>query len=192
MNHWIPNPAASRENANPRKGLLCAFAFVLAGCSAIFGEAQAASAIMIGSSPWAPSGASIGMRVSVARAALMAAGYENMADLGGPCFFLTTERTSDGGTVSLQTPSGECTPEQTVTTITYYERVGPRLDLTNLIASYNDKIGQNAACSTLTPSSVDCVWNMPPGLPKIQSIRMMVHGWSYRIDTFAYKTAVNR
>jgi hypothetical protein len=33
---------------------------------------------------------------------------------------------------------------------------------------------------------------MPPGLPKIQSIRMMVHGWSYRIDTFAYGTAVNR
>jgi hypothetical protein len=73
-----------------------------------------------------------------------------------------------------------------------HPQVGPRLDLTNLIASYNDKIGQNAACSILTPSSVDCVWNMPPGLPKIQSIRMMVHGWSYRIDTFAYETAVNR
>src|ERR1700730_12895470 len=48
MNHWIPNPAASRENANLRKELLCAFAFVLVGCSAIFGEAYAASAIMIG------------------------------------------------------------------------------------------------------------------------------------------------
>ena len=191
MNHAISNSAVSRKNAGAGKTLLRTFVLLLAGSSAIFGEAHAASAVAFESSPWAPSGAAVGMRIGDARAALVAAGYENMAKLGGPCFFLTAQRTTDGRTVSLQTPSGECAPEQTLTAITYYERVGPRIDLTGLVASYNEKIGQTANCSTLLPFSVDCEWTMPPGLPQIRSIRMVVHGWSYQIDTVADETAAS-